>query len=173
MSLVLDKKFFNRVSIQVAQELLGKYLVCHFRGKEISAEINEVEVYDGFKDKASHASRGKTPRNAPMFGPAGRWYVYFVYGNHWMLNIVTGPNNYPAAILIRGAGEWRGPGKLTHAMHIDKRFNSLPATRKAGLWIEDRGVKIPNSKIKKTARIGVNYAGPFWSRRRWRFVKLN
>lgn len=169
---ILNEDFFNRFTVKVAEELLGKYLVTKYRGKELSAQINEVEVYDGFKDKASHASRGKTLRNTPMFGPAGRWYVYFVYGNHWMLNIVTGPRGYPAAILIRGAGEWCGPGKLTKALHIDKRFNNLPACRRTGLWIEDRGVRVTRRDIKRTARIGVAYAGPLWSRRRWRFVLI-
>ena len=65
--------------------------------------ITEVEAYDGFNDKASHASAGKTKRNKIMFGEAGKWYVYFTYGMHWMLNIVVGPKNYPAAILIRSA----------------------------------------------------------------------
>src|SRR3989304_10562893 len=98
----LEKKFFVRPTLTVAKDLLGKYLTIRADGKIQRFMITEVEAYDGFKDKASHASRGKTERNTPMFGEAGVWYVYFTYGMHYMLNIVTGPQNYPAAVLIRG-----------------------------------------------------------------------
>ena len=101
---VLNKNFFNRPTLIVAKDLLGKYLIRRLNGKIKRFMITEVEAYDGFKDKASHASRGKTVRNAPMFGEAGVWYVYFTYGMHYMLNIVTGKKDYPAAILIRGVG---------------------------------------------------------------------
>ena len=63
--------------------------------------ITEVEVYDGLRDRGSHAAHGKTQRNSPMFGRAGYWYVYFTYGMHWLLNVVTRERNYPAAILLR------------------------------------------------------------------------
>src|SRR3989344_2477039 len=109
--MVLGKKFFDRPTLAVARELLGKYLV-RKRGKKVEKFIiTEVEAYDGFKDKASHASRGKTLRNAPMFGNAGIWYIYFTYGIHYMLNIVTGSKNYPAAILIRGVRGINGPAR--------------------------------------------------------------
>lgn len=101
--LILQQHFFRRPTIRVARELIGKFLVRKWRGREIVGMITEVEAYDGFHDKASHASRGMTARNAPMFGPAGNWYVYFTYGMHWMLNVVTREKGYPAAILIRGA----------------------------------------------------------------------
>ena len=137
--------------------------------------ITEVEAYYGFQDKASHAHRGKTARNAPMFGEAGRWYVYLTYGIHWMLNIVTGPKDYPAAVLIRGVRSstfdklLNGPAKLTKFLKIDKRFNNLPATRKTGLWMEDRGVKFAESAIKRASRIGVDYAGD-WAKKKYRFI---
>ena len=99
---VLNKKFFERDTITVAKELLGKCLVRRIGKKKLRVIITEVEVYDGFRDKASHASRGKTKRNELMFGDAGHWYVYFTYGMHWMLNIVTRKKDYPAAVLIRG-----------------------------------------------------------------------
>lgn len=160
MKRVLTQKFFSRPTVEVAKDLLGKYLVRKIGKKIISAMITEVEAYDGFKDKASHAHRGLTKRNFPMFGPAGRWYVYFTYGMHWMLNIVCGKKNYPAAVLIRGVAighpisqilkgslhsghrmsrnstlALNGPGKLTKYLKIDKRFNNLPANKKTGLWI--------------------------------------
>jgi len=169
MRKVLPRTFFERDSVIVARELLGKFLVRRFPDREIVSMITEVEVYDGLRDKASHASRGKTLRNTPMFGPAGRWYVYFTYGMHWMLNIVTREEGYPAAILIRGIEDAKGPARLTKKLIIDRQFNALPAVKKTNLWIEDRGVKILPAKIKKSARIGVSYAGPYWARRALRF----
>lgn len=172
---ILTEKFYKRHAPAVARGLLGKFLVCKKDGKETALMITEVEAYDGFDDKASHAFRGRIKRNNVMFGPAGFWYVYLVYGMYQMLNIVTGPRDYPAAILIRGAGEYNGPGKLTKALGIDKNFNEKPASRKTGLWIEDRvnariNAGLKNFKIKKTPRIGVNYAGPVWSKKDWRFL---
>ena len=108
MKKILKQTFFNdKNAAKIAKNLLGKFLVRRYRGKIIAYVITEVEVYNGFKDKASHAYRGKTERNKVMFGFAGHWYVYFTYGMHWMLNIVTGPKDYPAAILIRIIG-WSG-----------------------------------------------------------------
>lgn len=202
MKKVLGKKFFDRDTILVAKELLGKFLVRRLGRRGITLLITEVEVYDGFRDRASHVARGKTNRNSIMFGEAGRWYVYFTYGMHWMLNVVTREVGYPSAVLIRGGilidrrtlqnfyenknlggqvirqrnGFTRssfvkqnlgGPAKLTKFLKIDGKLNELPASKKSGLWVEDRGVKI--KKIKKGPRVGVNYAGPYWTRRKWRF----
>jgi DNA-3-methyladenine glycosylase len=167
--MMLAEKFFERPTLIVARELLGKFLVRRWRGKIVKAMIIEVEAYDGFKDKASHASRGLTKRNSVMFGPAGYWYVYFTYGMHWMLNIVTGKVGYPAAILIRGVEGISGPGRVTKFFKIGKSFNNKRADRKTGLWIEDDGVKIPPNKIKKGPRIGVDYAGPYWAEKEYRF----
>ena len=131
--------------------------------------ITEVEAYDGPEDKACHAHRGKTERNAVMFGPAGVWCVYFCYGMHWMLNIVTGSVGYPAAVLIRGVEGFSGPGILTKHLHIDKRLTNKRADRSAGLWIENRGLVIPKERILRTRRVGVAYAGA-WSRKPYRFI---
>lgn len=168
---VLGPSFFAKSVVPVAKNLLGKYLVRKIGKKIISARITEVEAYDGFKDRASHAHRGMTKRNFPMFGPAGRWYVYFTYGMHWMLNIVCGKENYPAAVLIRGVEGINGPARLTKFFKIDKRFTNLPASRKTGLWIAEPPKVIRNLKlvIRNSARIGVSYAGPYWSKKRWRF----
>lgn len=166
---VLSEKFFGVRANIVAPQILGKFLVRYYRGKEISAEITEVEAYDGFSDRGSHASRGKTARNTPMFDSAGRAYIYFTYGMHWMLNVVTGKSGYPSAILIRGVHGIKGPARVTKHFHIDKKFNNKMLSKKNMLWIEDRGVKISASKIKKGPRIGIDYAGPYWSKRHWRF----
>lgn len=141
--------------------------------KEIRCMIVETEAYHGFHDKASHASRGKTERNTPMFGHAGVWYVYFTYGVHWMLNIVTSRPNHPSAVLIRviiteDGKHLNGPAKLTKFLKIDKKLNGKIADKKNGLWIEE-GIKVNKSKIKTSGRIGVQFAGSYWSRRKWRF----
>lgn len=168
----------------VAKDLLGKYLVRRVGGKKEHFIITEVEAYDGFKDKASHASRGKTLRNAPMFGEAGRWYVYFTYGMHYMLNVVTGKKDCPAAILIRGVQylgrptsdvrrtslNLNGPAKLTKYLKIDKKFNNKTASPKTGLWIESNNIHNSKFIIQNSPRIGVAYAGPVWSKKPWRFV---
>lgn len=179
MRKILAQKFFDRPTLKVAEDLLGKYLVRKYRGKEIAAMITEVEAYDGPHDRASHASHGKTERTKIMFGPAGHWYVYFTYGMHWLVNIVTGPEEYPAAVLIRAVQSYdvghrkiEGPARTTKFFKIDKQFNGKAASRKAGLWIEDRGVKIKRSQIEKGPRIGVNYAGPVWAKKPFRFLFL-
>ncbi|MDD5041696.1 MAG: DNA-3-methyladenine glycosylase [Candidatus Peribacteraceae bacterium] len=166
---VLPLSFFDRPALTVARDLLGKALIRQVGKKMICGVITETEAYDGPQDKACHAYRGKTNRNAVMFGPAGQWYVYFVYGMHWMLNIVTGSKDYPAAVLIRGVGEWDGPAKLTKALMIDGRLNGKTAVKKSGLWMEDRGVQIPAKAVRQTPRIGVAYAEE-WARKPYRFL---
>lgn len=170
MQKVLTPGFFNGPTLIIARELLGKFLVRKIGKEEIALPITEVEAYDGPHDKASHAHRGVTRRNKPMFGSAGYWYVYFVYGTHWMLNIVTGPEDYPAAVLIRGVESLNGPGKLTKFFKVDKKLNGKPAIPGTGLWIEDRGVKIKANQIVRLPRVGVNYAGQIWSKKLYRFV---
>jgi DNA-3-methyladenine glycosylase len=107
-----------------------------------------------------------------MFGKAGVWYVYLIYGMHHCLNIVTGPAEYPAAVLIRGvriAGkELKGPGRVGRFFRIGRELNGAGADARSGLWIEDRGVKIGPRRIGRGKRIGVDYAGN-WKNRLWRF----
>ncbi len=166
---VLTSDFFARSVLVVARELLGKYLVRQDGTLETCVQITETEAYLGPHDLACHASKGRTPRTEPMFGPAGCWYVYFIYGIHWMLNTVTGRDGYPSAVLLRGAGPWIGPARLTKALAIDKQFNALPALPPTGLWIEDRGVKIARGRMRRTPRIGVEYSGA-WAAKPYRFV---
>lgn len=166
---VLDRTFYARPALVVARHLLGKVLVRRIGGRELTAPIIETEAYLGPHDLASHASKGRTPRTEVMFGPAGCWYVYLIYGIHWMLNVVTNDVDHPAAVLIRGAGEWTGPARLTKAMSIDKSLNGAEAARSSGLWIEDRGIKMARGAIQRTPRIGVDYAG-HWAARPYRFV---
>ena len=170
MRKVLTQKFFKRPTTKVAEDLLGKFLVRKIGGKEIALQIFETEAYDGPHDRASHAHKGKTARTEVMFGQAGYLYIYLCYGMYFMLNVVTGPKDYPAAVLIRGVGEFNGPGKLTKVLKITKKLNALRALPETGLWFEDRGVKIKKSDIRKTSRIGVEYAGPIWSKKPYRFL---
>ncbi len=200
MNYELRKNFFDRSSIVVARELLGCVLCrklnltsSRLRGtsKIQKFKIIETEGYEGFKDKASHASRGKTVRNSPMFEKSGTIYVYFTYGMHYMLNIVCGAKGHPSAVLIRGLStspptpllakergaeqkiNLSGPARLTKYLKIDKKLNNKKLGRKTGLWIEDNptSLKLRGSKqILKTPRIGVDSAGPIWSKKLWRFV---
>ena len=169
--MVLNAGFFNRPTRIVAQKLLGKFLVCRKEKRIIEGMITEVEAYIGSHDKASHASRGKTPRTEVMFGKPGYWYVYLIYGMYHCLNIVTEEEDYPAAILIRGIEGVSGPGKVSRHFGIDKTFNAMPANKKTGLWIEDRGININPRRIKRGKRIGVDYAGA-WKDKLWRFLLI-
>ncbi len=166
---VLDQAFFARPALVVARELLGKYLIRSRSGQTVAAQIHETEAYIGPHDLACHAAKGNTPRTAVMFGPAGRWYVYFIYGIHWMLNVVTESEGFPAAVLLRGAGQWTGPARLTKALDIDRSFNGAAAIVSSGLWIEDRGETVARSQVRRTPRIGVDYAGP-WAAKPYRFL---
>jgi len=169
MKKALTQKFFDRATLKVAEELLGKYLVRKYRGKEIALMVTETEAYDGFKDKASQAHRGETPRNKIMFGEAGRSYVYFTYGMHWMLNITTGKKGYPAAVLIRGADVVSGPARLTKFLKIDKKLNNQILSKVTGLWMEDRGVKVSKKDILRSPRIGIPRAEE-WVDKPYRFL---
>jgi len=165
----LSRAFFERPALVVARELLGCRLCRRRAGAVQRWPITETEAYTGPDDKACHAHRGRTPRTSVMFGPSGIWYVYFCYGMHWMLNVVTCPAGHPAAVLIRGAGDCDGPGKLTRALGINGALNGLPAVRATGLWIEP-GEPVPDAAVTAGPRIGVAYAGPDWSLRPYRFV---
>jgi DNA-3-methyladenine glycosylase len=103
-----------------------------------------------------------------MFGPPGFFYVYFVYGVHWMLNVVTGPVDYPAAVLIRAVDGIVGPGRLTKALGITKDLNGKAANDVTGVWFS-QGTRPSREQIVRSARIGVEYAGPVWSLKRYRF----
>jgi DNA-3-methyladenine glycosylase len=166
---VKAKVLRTKKTVVLARWLLGKVLVRARRGRETAVLITEVEAYDGPRDRASHASRGRTPRNRVMFAPGGCWYVYLCYGVHEMLNLVTGPRDYPAAILIRGLAGVTGPGRVTRALGIGRALNGRPASPAAGLWIEDRSLRVPRQLVQATPRIGVPYAGPEWAGKKWRF----
>ena len=171
MKTVLHKEFFNRPTLDVARDLLGKQLCRRVeKGKILRAAICETEAYDGFEDKASHAHRGMTPRNRLMFGPPGYAYIYLCYGVHWLLNVTTREESYPAAVLIRGIEGTLGPGRLTKHLRIDRELNGQLMAHNAGLWIEDHDVQPRSEEIAAIPRIGIDYAGAKWRDMPWRFV---
>lgn len=183
-ALRLSRAFYEQPTVEVARQLLGKYLVRIDAAGPRAGMILETEAYIGPDDKASHASRGRTPRTSVMFGPAGFAYVYLIYGMHHCLNIVTEQEDYPAAVLIRAVEPseglelmrkrrpildvrrlTNGPGKLCQAFGIDRRLNGLDICGEA-LFIEARGTGLVD--IVVTTRVGVDYAGP-WKDKPWRF----
>src|SRR5919106_5637386 len=156
---ILTREFYNRPTLTIARELIGARLVRILDGQKLVGLITETEAYISEKDLGCHAKAGLTPRTAVMFGKPGHAYVYFTYGNHWMLNAVTEREGFPAAVLIRAiqpiegvdimlerrsGRDTFGPGKLCQAMGITKNENGVDLTKKnSGLWIE-AGVKVPN-----------------------------
>ena len=168
MGKMFDRDFFIQDVQIVAKALLGCRLVKK-EGKHVVASIiSETEAYDGEQDLACHASGGKTKRNSTMYKAGGVWYVYLCYGMHWMLNVVTGPADYPASVLIRATKEFAGPGKLTKGMGLDGACNGkqVNATT-SSLWLE--GSEMVPVNISSGPRIGVNYAGKEWAQKPYRF----
>ena len=170
MDCVLPPAFFQRPAAKVARDLLGKHLVRTRGAMRSTSIIIETEAYEGTHDLASHSSRGRTPRTEVMFGPAGRFYIYRVYGLHWMLNIVTGEVGDAAAVLIRGIEGTSGPGRIAAALGIDGSFNGCEAAPAMGLFFENSERLAGKSRIPRTARIGVDYAGTIWAAKKLRFV---
>ncbi|MEC7907423.1 MAG: DNA-3-methyladenine glycosylase [Verrucomicrobiota bacterium] len=173
MRRLVEKDFRSKDTPLLARNLLGKVLALKLEDGAQRYAITEVEAYDGPRDLACHASRGRTKRTEPMLGPAAAWYVYLCYGVHEMINLTTGPIGYPAAILIRGLDGVIGPGRLTKRLGIDRRFNGLVASRETGLWLEDSGIPVADKEVEQTARIGVDYAGPDWANRPYRYIWCN
>ncbi|HOW09426.1 MAG TPA: DNA-3-methyladenine glycosylase [Bacteroidales bacterium] len=163
----LDKQYFTRDVLEVAPDLLSKFLV--FRGnddQERRFAITETEAYRGPEDLACHASKGRTKRTEVMYHEGGKLYVYFVYGMYWMLNIVTGKENDPQAVLIRGLDACSGPGRVARLLGIDRSFYGEDLSTSGRIWIEDSGIK----PVYRTGpRIGISYAGEFWKNKPWRY----
>lgn len=169
----LPRAFYDRDTVEVAHELLGKHLVHVVAGVERIGRIVEVEAYLGPHDLAAHSARGLTNRTRVMFGPPGHAYVYLIYGMHWCMNVVTEPEGHASAVLLRALepvknleGRTQGPGLLCKAMGIDKRLHGHD------LLSDDfhvvRPVEAHPIRIEKRPRIGVDYAG-HWARRLLRF----
>ena len=173
----LPLDFFQRESPRVALDLLGKGLYLRQGKTELLVEIVEVEAYLGADDPASHAYRGTTKRNWPMFEEGGMCYVYLSYGVHYCMNVVTGKKAEGTAILLRGAvpllGQeviaknrgsnkkpeslLSGPGKLTQGLGIDLHFNGALFNQE-NFRMMDLGKKIPKASIGTSPRIGISRA---------------
>lgn len=154
--------FFHRPCPEVARELVGKVLVCDGRRLRIS----ETEAYCGEEDTACHASRGRTKRTEVMYREAGTVYIYLCYGMHWMLNLVTGEENQPEAVLIRACLEAPGPGKLTKALGVTGDLNRSSVVTSDRLWVEDDGFFC---EVLTDRRVGIGYASKEDQDRLWRF----
>ena len=175
---VLGRAFYDRPTLTVAEELLGKVLVHHTPAGLTAGMIVEAEAYIGEDDPACHAAPGPTPRNAPLYGPPGFAYVYLNYGIHYLVNAVTEADGHPAAVLIRALapvdgirlmekrrapdgrhvdtpGLCRGPGNLTKALGISLTDNLLDLTS-SRLFIEDRGLAVED--VSWGPRIGIRVA---------------
>jgi len=169
----LPRDFYNRNTIQVAHELLGKFLVHHFNGEDRIGKIVEVEAYLGPQDLAAHTSKGLTPRTRAMFGPPGHAYVYLIYGMHHCMNVVTEPEGTGTAVLLRALEpvanlpvSASGPGRLCKAMGIDKGHYGHDLCSPT-LFIADNPDPAP-IRIVERPRIGVDYAGE-WAAKPLRF----
>lgn len=202
MNLRLKRQFYLQPALKVAKELLGQYLVHQAGSQKIIGKIVETEAYPGPQDLASHARHNKiTPRNLAEYMRGGHIYIYLVYGLYWQLNISTGMAGRPACVLIRaveplparidtnklrmnanirairgGVREnsclTNGPGKLCRYLKINQRHYGLDLVTSREIWLE-RGEKMLTKSIVATKRIGIDYAGPFWANKKWRFYIKN
>ena len=152
---------------EAARALVGKILIRRLPdGTERRVRITETEAYYGESDTACHACHGRTKRTEVLYHPAGTIYVYLCYGIHWMLNLVTGPEDDPQAVLIRGVEGAMGPGRVTKLLAIDKSLNDTRLGR--ALALEDDGYA--PEKITASPRVGIGYAAPEDQARLWRFT---
>jgi DNA-3-methyladenine glycosylase len=191
----LSRDFFAQDTLTVARTLLGQRLVRRWKEERLSGRIVEAEAYIGGDDLGCHASVGRTARNDAMFGPPGHAYVYFTYGMHWMFNVVTEAQGFPAAVLIRAIEPIEGlevmehnrslakgtsprtvfelcsgPAKLTQALGITRALNGtdLCSKRGAELWLE-AAPPVADDDIAIGPRIGLNNTPEPWKSRPWRF----
>lgn len=184
----LCRSFYARSTLNVARDLLGQRLVRFEHGLRTSGIILETEAYIGTEDLGCHARSGRTQRNQSMWGPPGQVYIYFTYGMHWMLNLVTEEQGFPAAVLIRslipdeGIERMRerrggkpdriltnGPAKLCQALHIDGSLNEIDSTSgDAAIFVERIGA-VPDKDVFTGSRIGLNNVPEPWKSKPWRF----
>ena len=190
MSRRLTRRFFQRPTLVVARELLGARLVRVERGgSRTSGLIVEAEAYIGSDDLGCHARAGRTARNASMWGPAGCAYVYFTYGMHWCMNVVTEADGFPAAVLLRallpieGRSAMRrrrgpagdrdltgGPARLCQALGVDRRFDGHDLCAAGAHLFLETGVSIPELDVSKSPRVGLKRVPEPWRSLPWRFV---
>jgi DNA-3-methyladenine glycosylase len=185
----LERQFFNRPTLQVARELLGMRLVRLEGGERTGGIIVETEAYNGEEDLGCHAHVGYTPRTKVLYGPPGRTYVYFTYGNYWMLNFVAERGGFPAAVLIRGIvptegleaiamrregrpqQHWTdGPGKICIALAINRAHNDIDMCVPGAEIFVEYANPIPDSCVTIGPRVGLNSVPEPWKSIPWRFL---
>lgn len=165
----LGREFFLRDALEVAPELVGKTLVSSLPGaQERRLVITETEVYRGVEDSACHAHRGRTKRTEMLYRPGGAVYVYLCYGIHWLINVITGPEDFPQGVLIRACEGFEGPGKLTKYLGITGAQNGIDICSSPLLRIEDEGRMV---NITTDKRVGIAYAEEADRERLWRFKR--
>ena len=189
---ILPRQFYDRDTLTVARQLLGKRLVHIEHGERLAGLITETEAYCGEQDLGCHAKAGRTPRTAVMYGPPGFSYVYFTYGMHWLFNTVTRPEGQPEAVLIRAIvpveglttiterrgrqprKHWTdGPAKLTQALGIDGQHNNLDLTvPEVEIFIEE-GASVPDEWVITGPRIGFFTVPEPWKSKPWRFLVVD
>jgi DNA-3-methyladenine glycosylase len=186
---ILARTFYDRPTLQVARDLLGKRLVRVEHGKRLAGLILETEAYCGEEDLGCHAKVGRTARTEVMYGPPGHAYVYFTYGMHWLFNCVTCPESVPEAVLIRAIhptegveviGERRGqqprsqwtngPAKLTQALGINGQHNRTDLTQPDSMVFLEHGVEVLDEHVTTTPRIGLFSVPEPWKSKPWRFL---
>lgn len=162
----LTQAFFDQNAVLLAPKLLGQYLCRKTEDGILRLPILETEAYYTEADTACHAHRGRTPRTELLYRRGGCAYVYLCYGIHSLFNVITGEEGVPQGVLIRTAGIYDGPGKLTKAMGIDRSLNGADLTTSDVLWIEE-GESLP---YEATPRIGIDYATKEYRNIPWRFI---
>ena len=164
----LTADFFENDVLWVAENLLGKILVRRFDdGRTERYIITETEAYRGEEDLACHAAKGRTKRTEVMYHQGGKIYVYLIYGMYWLLNFVTGKEDQPQAVLIRGLKGIDGPGRIGRELLLDKSFYGEITFDSTRLWIEDAPTVL---NFKTARRIGIDYSGDVWKNKPWRFI---
>lgn len=184
----LPESFYTRDTVEVARDLIGKTLVRQGNGEQITGLIIETEAYRGEEDLACHCRAGRTPRTEIMYGPAGRAYIYLIYGMYWLLNVVTEKAGDPGAVLIRAiepqqgvetiarrrAGQKRvnwtnGPGKLSLALDIQGALNGTRLFSRTGPLFISPGKEVPSTMIRTGPRVGLESVPEPWRSMAWRF----
>ena len=179
----LSRQFYLKPPLVIAKELLGRHLIHQIGRKKYIGKIVETEAYPGPQDLASHARHNKiTPRNLAEYMIGGHIYIYLVYGMYWQLNISTGPSGRPECVLIRAIEPiekacaptcpTNGPGKLCNYLKINQHHYGLDLVTSQKIWLES-GEKILTKNIVAAKRIGIDYAGPHWANKKWRFYIKN
>lgn len=164
----IDNEFYFQNADIVAPKLVGKVLcLCRDSEEVLRMRITETECYMGVSDTACHASKGKTTRNSALWQEGGYSYVYLCYGMYDMFNIITGAEDDPQGVLIRGVEGYMGPGKFTKYCGLDRSLNRIDMKTSGVLWLEDDGFE---PEIVLSERIGIGYATKEDRERLWRFT---